>query len=395
MESKLMSTYNRIPIGFKRGLGPWLWDELGNQYLDAIGGIAVCSLGHGHPEIARALGDQAGRLLHTSNLYRIPLQEQLADNLKRLSGLDRVFFCNSGAEANETAIKIARRFGHAKGIEKPAIVVMEGAFHGRTLATLSASAGRKIQAGFEPLVAGFLRVPYDDVVAVTTLAERASNIVAVLVEPVQGEGGVNVPSRGYLRDLRRVCDQHGWLLMLDEVQSGLCRTGRWFAFQHEEIRPDVVTLAKALGNGVPIGACMASGAAAESLAPGSHGTTFGGNPLAARAALTVLEIMERDELAKRAVELGLRIQEYLKEALDGERGVVNVRGLGLMIGVELDRPCADLVGMCVDEGLLINVTAERVVRLLPPLVITDDEANQIVDGVVQQVRGFVRDEKAG
>jgi acetylornithine aminotransferase len=384
-----MSTYNRIPVGFKRGLGPWLWDEVGNQYLDAISGLGVCGLGHGHPELAQAISDQAAKLLHTSNLYEIPLQESLGRQLCRLSGMQRAFFCNSGAEANELAIKIARRYGHDRDIQRPVIVVMDRAFHGRTLATLSASAGRKVQAGFEPLVSGFARVPYDDFAAVEALTDPS--IVAVLVEPVQGEGGVNVPTPGYLTGLAEICRERSWLLMMDEVQSGLCRTGRWFAFQHEEIEPDVDTLAKALANGVPIGACLAAGRAAEVMGPGSHGSTFGGNPLAARAALTVLDVMERDDLAKRAVELGLRIQEYLKEALEGQQGVVDIRGLGLMIGIELDRPCGDLVGMALDAGLLINVTNERVVRLLPPLVTTDDEADQIVDIVVREMRSFLQD----
>jgi acetylornithine/N-succinyldiaminopimelate aminotransferase len=389
MSSALMSSYQRLPVAFVRGEGAWLWDTEGRRYLDAVGGIAVCALGHAHPAVARALAEQAGILVHTSNLYRIPSQERLAERLVALSGMDQAFFCNSGAEANETAIKIARLLGHERGLGAPAIVVMEGAFHGRTLATLTATGARKVQAGFEPLVQGFVRVPYGDLEALRAVGANRREIVAVLCEPIQGEGGVVMPPPGYLLGLREICDRHGWFLMLDEVQTGMCRTGRWFAFQHEGITPDVMTLAKSLGNGVPIGACLARGAAAGLIRPGKHASTFGGNPLVCRAALAVLDILEQGRLAERAAELGEVLLERLRRALDGVPGVVEIRGRGLIIGVLLDRPCGELVERALGLGLLINVTAERVVRLLPPLILSDAEALVLVERLGSGIREFL------
>jgi acetylornithine/N-succinyldiaminopimelate aminotransferase len=384
-----MSTYNRLPVQFERGEGVWLWDSEQRQYLDALAGIAVCGLGHAHPAVTRAVCEQAGRLVHTSNLYGIGLQERLADRLCALSGMDRVFFANSGAEANEAAIKIARLYGHGKGIACPAIIVMENSFHGRTLATLTATGNRRIQAGFEPLVRGFLRVPYNDIEAIRAIAASKTDTVAVLVEPVQGEGGINVPDANYLADIRAICDEQGWLMMLDEIQTGMGRTGRWFAWQHGNAQPDVFTLAKSLGNGVPIGACLARGVAAELMQPGSHGTTFGGNPLACSAALAVLDSIEQAQLVTHAATLGQHLLDGFNTALSGVAGVVDVRGHGLMLGIELDRPCAALVGKALDRGLLINVTAERVIRLLPPLITTEKQADMIIELVSGLVTEFL------
>ncbi|MGD2112426.1 MAG: aspartate aminotransferase family protein [Gammaproteobacteria bacterium] len=389
MSEHLMSTYNRLPVQFERGEGVWLWDSEHRQYLDALAGIAVCGLGHAHPAVTQAVCSQAGTLIHTSNLYGIGLQEQLADRLCALSGMDRVFFANSGAEANEAAIKVARLYGHRKGITCPAIIVMEKSFHGRTLATLTATGNRRIQAGFEPLVRGFLRVPYNDIGAIRSIAASKNDAVAVLVEPVQGEGGINVPDAGYLADIRALCDAQGWLMMLDEIQTGMGRTGQWFAWQHSNAQPDVFTLAKSLGNGVPIGACLARGPAAELMQPGSHGTTFGGNPLACSAALAVLESIERDQLVAHAGRIGKHLLEGFRSALAGIAGVVEVRGHGLMLGIELDRPCAGLVRRALDQGLLINVTAERVIRLLPPLITTQKQADMLIEGVGDLIREFL------
>jgi acetylornithine/N-succinyldiaminopimelate aminotransferase len=384
-----MQTYARLPVSFVRGDGAWLWDTQGRKYLDALAGVAVCSLGHAHPDITRAICEQAGQLLHTSNWYGIPHQERLAEELCRLSGMESVFFGNSGAEANEAAIKLARLYGNNRERRNPTIIVMEGSFHGRTLATLTASGNRRIQAGFEPLVSGFNRVPFNDINAVRQVGENNSDIVAVLVEPVLGEGGVVVPERGYLKALRTLCDERGWLLMLDEIQTGLCRTGRWFAYQHDDIHPDVLTLAKALGNGVPIGACLARGAAARLFQPGNHGSTYGGNPFAARAALTVLEILQSRRLAERAAALGNQMLAGFKQKLDGVKGVKQIRGVGLMLGIELDRPCRDVLLAGIERGVLMNVTADKVVRLLPPLIISDAEAGQIVEKVADSVRAFL------
>jgi acetylornithine aminotransferase len=389
MSDTLMATYKRLPIAFTKGEGAWLYDTEGRRYLDAVAGIAVCGLGHAHPAVQQALCEQAATLIHTSNLYGIPLQEQLADTLIRATGMDRVFFSNSGAEANEAAIKIARLYGHQRGIDNPVTIVMEDSFHGRTLATLSATGNRKVQAGFEPLVKGFVRVPFDDVRAVADIAKHNSDVVAILVEPLQGEGGVNVPSADYLNHLREICDQQGWLLMLDEIQTGMGRTGRLFAHQHNGILPDVMTLAKGLGNGVPIGACLARGVAAELLGPGKHGSTFGGNPLVCRVGQTVLDTLDAARLTERAGMLGQHMLEGFQTRLQGKSGVKSIRGMGLMIGIELDRPCAELVTRALQRGLLINVTADSVVRLLPPLIISQAEADQIVDSVSGLINDFL------
>jgi acetylornithine aminotransferase len=381
-----METYGRLPVAFTRGTGPWLYDTEGRAYLDALSGIAVCGLGHAHPRVAEAVARQASTLVHTSNLYRVPLQEALAERLCARSGMDRVFFGNSGAEANEAAIKLARLWGHRKGYKAPQIVVMEGAFHGRTLATLTATGNRKVQAGFEPLLAGFVRAPYGDAEALATIAENQPEVVAVLVEPIQGEGGIVVPPAGYLEALRAHCDAHGWLLMLDEVQTGAGRTGRLFCYQHSAVLPDVVTVAKGIANGFPIGACLARGEAAGVLGPGTHGSTFGGSPLACAAAAATLDVLDEEDLCGRAEALGDRMRARFEEALAGDNRVVGVRGLGLMIGIELAEPAPDLVGRALAAGLLLNVTQERVVRLLPPLVISDAEADDVVDRVVALIR---------
>lgn len=385
----LMATYGRLPIAFVRGEGIWLWDSHGKRYLDALSGIAVCGLGHAHPSVRDALCDQAGTLIHTSNLYRIPAQETLGERLCAAAGMDRVFFSNSGAEANEAAIKLARLHAHKVGVDRPEVLVMENSFHGRTLATLTATGNRKAQAGFEPLVQGFVRVPYDDLEAVETAAANRPNIVAVLVEPIQGEGGVVLPADDYLAGLSELCTRHGWLLMLDEIQTGMGRTGLMFAHQHAGILPDVMTLAKGLGNGVPIGACLARGVAAEVFGPGSHGSTFGGNPLACRAGSTVLETLQVEGLTERAAAVGARILDAFRRAFEGVDGVKQVRGRGLMIGIELDRPCGELVARALNDGILINVTAACVVRLLPPLIVDDQQADCIVDAVTRLIREFL------
>lgn len=386
-----MPTYARLPVTFVRGEGAWLWDEKNNRYLDAVSGIAVCCLGHAHPAVRNALWEQAGKLVHTSNLYGVRRQEELARELTRRSGMDSVFFCNSGAEANEAAIKIARRYGAGRNIDNPAVVVMENSFHGRTLATLSATGNRKVQEGFEPLVQGFVRVPYDDIGAIEVAARSYPNITAVLVEPVQGEGGVRVPAPDYLGRLRRLCDEKQWLLMLDEIQTGMGRTGHLFAFQHSGITPDVCTLAKALGNGVPIGACLASGKAAEILTAGTHGSTFGGNPLACSAALAVLETLERERLIERAAELGRMLLRDFRERLSDNPGVIEIRGMGLMIGIELAGPCAELVVRALEKGLLINVTAGSTIRLLPPYVLEKAQAETLLDTLCGLITEHTRD----
>ncbi len=387
--SFLMNTYARQPVSFARGEGVWLWDIAGRKYLDAVAGVAVNALGHAHPRLAQALCEQARTLIHTSNLYQIPKQEQLAERICHLAGMDKAFICNSGAEANEAAIKLARLYGHGKGIDIPTIIVMEKSFHGRTMATLTATGSRKVQAGFEPLLNGFVRVPYNDVAAVAQIAEHNKNVVAILVEPVQGEGGVQVPAPTYLQELRRLCDTHGWLLMLDEVQTGIGRTGSWFAFQQTGIVPDVMALAKGLGAGVPIGACLAKGIAAETFKPGNHGSTFGGNLLACAAALETLAVVEEQDLCRHAAELGEFIRAELKTQFNGVAGVVAVRGAGLMVGIELDRPCAELVRRALEQGLLINVTADSVVRLLPPLVMSRDEAAQLIEMLGKLIKEFL------
>jgi acetylornithine/N-succinyldiaminopimelate aminotransferase len=386
MSMALMNTYGKRTLTLTRGEGSRVWDDQGNSYLDAISGIAVCGLGHAHPAVARALCDQAQRLLHTSNLYNIPEQQRLAALLCEVSGMEQVFFSNSGAEANEAALKIARKYGNDKGVRKPAVLVMENSFHGRTLATLSATGNKKVQQGFEPLVEGFIRIPYNDADAVAAAAKQHENIVAVLVEPVQGEGGIRVPDAGYLKQLRNLCDQHQWLLMLDEIQTGNGRTGRFFAYQHDDFLPDVVTTAKGLGNGVPIGACLARGAAAGVLQPGNHGSTFGGNPLACSAGIAVIETLLSEGLIERAETLGKELLHSFKSALADETKVVDVRGQGLLLGIELDRPCPELVERARGKGLLINVTAGSTIRLLPTLILTEGEAQELVTRVVELIR---------
>ncbi|WP_323844948.1 aspartate aminotransferase family protein [Microbulbifer magnicolonia] len=389
----LMQNYGNRTLTLVRGEGNYVWDDAGRRYLDAISGIAVCGLGHCHPAVTEALADQARTLLHVSNLYNIPAQEQLADRLVFLSGMDNVFFSNSGAEANEAAIKLARRLGNERGYAVPRIVVMEGAFHGRTLATLTATGNPKVQQGFAPLPEGFLRVPFDDVAAIEKLAASHDDIVAILVEPVQGEGGIRVPAPDYLNQLRELCDRHDWLLMLDEIQTANGRSGKLFAYQHSEgLLPDVVTTAKGLGNGVPIGACLARGKAAQLFTAGSHGSTFGGNPLACRAGLAVLETLEGHWLIERAEQLGNRLLQQLRLQLADCAAVKDVRGLGLLIGIELDRPCSELVELARAQELLINVTAGNVVRLLPPLTLTDAECEQIATIISALIQQFAREE---
>lgn len=384
-----MPVFGRLPAAFVRGAGAWLWDADGKKYLDALSGVAVCGLGHCHPAVTRAIQDQAQTLVHTSNWYEIPLQTELGKRLCEISGMENVFFANSGAEANEAAIKLARLYAHQQRILNPSIIVMEGSFHGRTLATLTATGNRKVQAGFEPLVQGFNRVPYDNLEAVRQVGNNNSGVVAVLVEPIQGEGGIVIPHADYLAGLRQICDERGWLLMLDEIQTGMCRTGKWFAFQHTEIKPDVMTLAKGLGNGMPIGACLAHGRAAQVFQAGSHGSTFGGGPLACRTGLAVLDALRDEGLDKRAAELGKRMLTALNDKLAGVAGVRAIRGFGLMLGIELDRSCKQLVTDALAQGLLINVTADTTVRLLPPLIISNDEADQIVAQVSTLVRQFL------
>jgi acetylornithine aminotransferase len=384
-----MNTYARLPVAFTRGEGVWLWDAQGKRYLDALAGVAVNAIGHSHPKLVAALRDQVGKLIHTSNIYHIEAQEKLADKIAQLSGMETVFFCNSGAEANEAAIKIARYYGHKKGVENPNIVVLEKSFHGRTLATLSATGSRKVQAGFEPLVSGFVRVPFDDLEAVRRVAASNKNVVAILAELVQGEGGVCVCDPGYLKGLREICDANGWLLMLDEVQTGIGRTGKMFGFQHYGVTPDVMTLAKGLGGGVPIGACVAKGTAATLFQPGSHGSTFGGNILASTAGLATLDIVESENICQNATEMGEHIRASLKRALAETPGVKEIRGQGLLIGIELDRPCGELVKIGLDAGLLINVTADTVVRLVPPLIISRAEADQLVNELTPLIRSFL------
>jgi acetylornithine/N-succinyldiaminopimelate aminotransferase len=390
--SSLMSNYGRVDIAFKRGMGSSLFSDDGREFIDALSGIAVCGLGHAHPEIQEALYNQAGKLVHTSNLYRIGIQEELAEELAKLSGMRNAFFCNSGAEANEAAIKIARKWGHQRGVKDPAIICMNGSFHGRTMGALSATGNTKVHENFGPLLDGFVHIDYNDLEAAKT-ALKNPNSVAIMLEPIQGEGGVVIPSEGYLKELRRLCDESNVLLMLDEVQSGIGRTGKWFAFQHEQLLPDVITLAKALGNGVPIGACLARGEASEILSPGTHGSTFGGNPLACSAALKVLQIIQRDSLLAAATALGELMLKSLNEILCDVDEVLEVRGKGLMLGIVLDRPCAEIVDICFERGILINVTAGNVVRLLPPLILSEEIATTIAVGVANAVLVFLSKSK--
>jgi acetylornithine/N-succinyldiaminopimelate aminotransferase len=388
MPSAIMDTYARLDVSFTHGEGCYLFDTAGQRYFDAIAGIGVNALGHAHPAVTAAICEQAGKLIHTSNLYHIELQEKLANKLAEIADIDACFFGNSGAEANEAAIKLARLYGHQRGISNPSIIVMEHSFHGRTMATLSATGNRKIQAGFEPLVSGFVRAPYNDIEAVAKIAENNPDVVAILVEPIQGEGGVNVPDAGYLPGLRSLCDQHKWLLILDEVQSGNCRTGDWFACQAEQVKPDVITTAKALANGVPIGACLASGPAATVLQQGNHGSTYGGNPLACAAALAVIETMQQENLAARAASLGKQLQQRLGQLLESQPLVADIRGRGLMIGIELTVPCGELVGRALAKNLLINVAAGNTIRLLPPLITTDQQADKLATDVAQLIHEF-------
>lgn len=389
MTDALMHTYARLPVTFDKGDGVWLWDTDGKRYLDAISGIAVCGLGHAHPAVTEALCQQAGLLVHTSNIYGIAHQQALGEKLTALAGMERAFFSNSGAEANEAAIKIARLYGHQRGIDQPTIVVMEGSFHGRTLATLSATGNRKVQAGFEPLVRGFLRVPYNDLEAIATVARNNHDVVAVLVEPVQGEGGIQIPAADYLAGIRALCDDNHWLMMLDEIQTGMGRSGQWFSYQHSGARPDVMTVAKALGNGVPIGACLARGEAAGILQPGNHGSTFGGNPLACRVGLAVIDTLQQDKLVERAATLGASLLAGLREQLADCDGISDIRGHGLLLGIELAQPCAELVTLALEQGLLINVTAGNVVRLLPPLVMSDEQAAQLVSELSALIKAYL------
>jgi acetylornithine/N-succinyldiaminopimelate aminotransferase len=387
--SHVMNTYARLPVALSHGDGSWVTDTEGKIYLDALSGIAVSTLGHNHPVLVAALAAQAGRLLHTSNLYGMPQQELLADKLAELSGMEEVFFCNSGCEANEAAIKLARFYGHQQGVDEPVIIVMEKAFHGRTMATLSATGNRKVQAGFEPLLSGFLRAPYNDIEALKSIAGNNKSVVAVMLEIIQGEGGIHGVDIEYQHALRQLCDEQGWLLICDEVQCGMGRTGIWFGYQHAAIVPDVVTLAKGLGSGVPVGACLTAGRAVGLFGPGNHGSTFGGNLLATTAALTTIDVIEKDHLIANAESIGRLIRDGLAEALSGVAGVVEIRGQGLMIGIELDRPCAELVKRGLDAGLLINVTADCVVRLLPPLTFSEDEGRQLVLRLSQLIRDFL------
>ena len=392
MTSKaLMNTYGDRAATLVKGQGAWLWDEKGNKYLDALSGIAVCGLGHSHPAITKVVVEQSNTLTHCSNFFTIPNQELLAEKLCHISSMDKVFFGNSGAEVNEAAIKMARLFGHRQGIALPTVLVMENAFHGRTLATLSASGGRRVQAGFEPLVTGFARAPYDDIQALQKIADNNQNICAIFIEPIQGEGGIRVASTSYLKQLRLFCDQNNWLLMLDEVQTGNGRTGKYFCFQHSGIIPDVVTTSKGLGNGFPIGACLAAGKAAELMQPGNHGSTFGGNPLACAAALATINTIENHDLLSRAAVIGDRILDGLKKGLSESDHVLDIRGIGCMIGIELNKPCKSLFMAAMEKGLIINVTADKVIRLLPPFVMTDDEVDQVLAILVPLIKDFKKD----
>lgn len=388
MSSHIMPTYGRLPVTFERGEGVWLWDQSNKRYLDALSGIAVCNLGHAHPAIHQAICTQSKKLLHTSNLYGVASQEALADQLIEKSGMDNVFFSNSGAEANEAAIKIARLYGHQQGVDKPCILVMEKSFHGRTLATLSATGNSKIQQGFSPLVEGFVHVPFNDINAIKAAIKQHSNIVAILVEPIQGEGGVNIPAPDYLNQIRDLCDEHALLMMLDEIQTGIGRTGRFLAYQHNSILPDVCTLAKALGNGVPIGACLARGKASTLLTAGKHGSTFGGNPLACSAALAVLKTLDKDDIIEQVDAKGAQISTILSNKLKNNPAVSNIRNQGLMIGIDLDSPCAELVKMAQENGLLINVTADKTIRLLPPLIINSEQIELLTEKLSQLIQEF-------
>lgn len=393
MSDHIMNTYGRLPVSFVKGEGCNLYDEQGRRYLDALTGIAVCGLGHAHPAVTQAICDQAKTLVHTSNLYGIPNQETLADKLCQLSAMDKVFFGNSGAEANEAAIKIARRYGHEKNIALPTMIVANKSFHGRTLSTLSATGNPKVQAGFEPLVAGFIHVDYNDMGAIKRAAHNNKNIVAIMVEPIQGEGGLITPAETYLQEIRQFCDANDYLMILDEIQTGICRTGKWFASQHCGVVPDVMTLAKGLGNGFPIGACLTKDKASEILVPGTHGSTFGGSPLACAAALATIKVMQEENLDQRAHELGKYFQQGFKKSLADlidKNIIIEIRGKGLMIGIELDRPCTELVKQALDNKLLINVIADSVIRLLPALIISNEEADEMISITSKLILQFIK-----
>ncbi len=389
-----MNTYGRLPVAFESGDGCWLYDTDGNKYFDTFFGIAVCGLGHTHPSVTKAIKDQAGRLIHCSNLYHNPLQTRLAQKICSISDMEKVFFSNSGAEANEAAIKLARKYGHEKGIKTPTIIVMENSFHGRTMATLTATGNRKAQAGFEPLLSGFVRANFNNIEEVERIAAANANIVAILLEPIQGEGGLSIGSNQYMQDIRKICDKNDWLMMLDEVQTGNGRTGKYFAYQDSDILPDVVTTAKGLGNGYPIGACLTRGKANLILTPGSHGSTFGGNPLGCAAALATIDEILNEKLCDRALVLGNRIVDQLKAELLDASYITEIRGKGLMIGIEMTSPCPEIVPLAKAKGLLLNVTAEKVIRLLPPLNMTDEECNFLVDAVIQIIRLYAADDRS-
>lgn len=390
MTSSVMPTYYfRLPVTFEYGKGAWLWDTENKKYLDALSGIAVTSLGHAHPAITKTIAEQAGKLIHTSNTYQIALQEQLAEQLTKFAGMDQAFFCNSGSEACECAIKISRMFARKKNIANPQIVVMEKDFHGRTMGGLSAS-NERIRSGFEPLLPGFIRIPYNDIAALKELPAKHKDIVAIFVEPIQGEGGIQVPDKNYLTEIRKLCDENDWLMMLDEVQTGIGRTGQWFAYQHESILPDVLCLAKALANGVPIGACLARDKACNLFPPGKHGSTFGGNPLACATGLKVLQIIEQEKLLGNAANMGDYLQKNLAENLNQQKAVVKIRGKGLMIGVELDRPCREMMATGLKHGILFNITADKVIRLLPPLIITRQEADELCVRLTATINDFIQ-----
>jgi acetylornithine aminotransferase len=385
----VMPTYAPQPVAFERGQGAWLYDTEGRRYLDCLSGIAVNTLGHNHPKLVAAIADQASKIIHCSNLFEIPLRHRMAERLVELSGMTNVFFCNSGLEANEAAIKIARLYGHNRGIDLPEIVVYENAFHGRSLATLSATGNVKVQKGFEPLVPGFVRVPLNDMGALNRVAAERPNVVAVFMEAIQGEGGIQPARSEYLREVRELCDRQGWLMMVDEVQCGTGRTGKWFAHQWAGIKPDVMPLAKGVSSGIPVGAVVAHGIASETFKPGNHGTTFGGNPLAMRAGLTTIEVMEEEGLLANATAMGNLIMDGMRKALAGHPGLVEVRGTGLMIGIQLDRPCSEIVALALKAGLVLNVTADSVVRMLPPLILNAEQAELIVATLAPIIRDFL------
>lgn len=390
MPTRIMPTYyNQMPVSFERGRGAWLWDTENNPYLDALAGIAVCGLGHAHPAITETITEQAGKLLHTSNTYTITKQIELAEKLTRVAGMEQAYFCNSGAETNETAIKLARLYAKRKDIAVPLIITMKNAFHGRTMATLSASGSERLHVGFEPLVKDFIYATLNDIQELDAIvAEHKDHIIAILLEPIQGDGGIQMATEAYLKHIRQLCDQHDWLMMLDEVQTGMGRTGQWFAWQQSSIQPDVLTVAKALGNGIPIGACLARGKACNLFGPGKHGSTFGGNPFACAVGATVIDTMEKNNLLNHAAEMGTYLLTQLQKTLAKQPGVVDIRGRGLMIGVELDRPCMDLPAIGLKNRLLFNITSNKVIRLLPPLIITAEEADEVVKRLDASISEF-------